>query len=164
MIFAQQTPAKAQAQSILILNAKAHLGTPNSQIGLVEIGAVRATRDAREVGGFNPNVRAIIAYNTDSRVTPTIRANGILTAQIVPQGGRVPGSSSIVQLDGWNWEDAAYKTDNGIHLNWPRMHTRKPTRVVKIRLKTSNLRLCADSSMARKNSLFVPTEQRGCLR
>lgn len=172
-ISAQETPAKAQSQSILILNAKAHLGTgkviensaigfangkitlvtdartnppntgewdkvidaagkeiypgfiaPNTQIGLVEIGAVRATRDAREVGGFNPNVRSIIAYNTDSRVTPTIRANGVLTAQIVPEGGRVPGSSSIVQLDGWNWEDAAYKTDNGIHLNWPRMHTR----------------------------------------
>lgn len=92
-----------------------------SRMGLVEIEAVRSTRDFREVGLMNPNVRAIIAYNTDSRVTPTIRSNGVLMAQIIPSGGRIPGSSSVVQLDAWNWEDAAYATDNGIHLNWPSM-------------------------------------------
>jgi len=26
-----------------------------------------------------------------------------------------------VQLDAWNWEDAAVRTDIGLHLNWPRM-------------------------------------------
>jgi imidazolonepropionase-like amidohydrolase len=31
----------------------------------------------------------------------------------------------VVQLDAWNWEDAAYKTDIGIHLNWPVMTIRK---------------------------------------
>jgi imidazolonepropionase-like amidohydrolase len=92
---------------------------PNTQLGLVEISAVRATRDQREVGGINPNVRAIIAYNTDSEVIPTVRAQGVLMAQTTPQGGLVSGSSTIVQLDAWNWEDAAYKTDDGIHLNWP---------------------------------------------
>ncbi|MEN0006182.1 MAG: amidohydrolase family protein [Bacteroidota bacterium] len=92
---------------------------PNTQLGLVEIGAVRATRDAREVGAINPNVRSIIAYNTDSEVIPTVRAQGVLLAQVTPEGGRVSGSSTIVQLDAWNWEDAAFKTDDGIHLNWP---------------------------------------------
>ncbi|MEM9820906.1 MAG: amidohydrolase family protein [Bacteroidota bacterium] len=96
---------------------------PNSQLGLIEIGAVSATRDADEVGLLNPNVRSIIAYNTDSRVTPTVRSNGVLLAQIVPQGGRISGSSSVVELDAWNWEDAAYRTDDGIHLNWPRAMT-----------------------------------------
>ena len=24
-----------------------------------------------------------------------------------------------MQLDAWNWEDAAYKADDGIHLSWP---------------------------------------------
>jgi len=96
---------------------------PNSQIGLIEIGAVRATRDADEVGSLNPNLRSIIAYNTDSDVTPTVRSNGILIAQVVPQGGFISGTSSIVELDGWNWEDAAYKMDDGIHLNWPSMMT-----------------------------------------
>lgn len=92
---------------------------PNARFGLVEIGAVRSTRDYRETGMMNPNVRSIIAYNTDSRVIPTIRSNGVLLAQITPQGGRISGQSSIVQMDAWNWEDAIYSPDDGIHLNWP---------------------------------------------
>ena len=96
---------------------------PNTQLGLIEIGAVRATRDDREIGGLNPNARAIIAYNTDSHVTPTVRARGVLYAQVVPDGGRLSGQSSVVQLDAWNWEDAAVKTDDGHHLRWPRRRT-----------------------------------------
>lgn len=98
---------------------------PATTIGLDEIEAVRATRDFRETGEINPNVRAIIGYNTDSRVTPTIRSNGILLAQISPRGGLFGGTSSVVQLDAWNWEDAAYKMDDGVHLYWPRMRFRE---------------------------------------
>ena len=94
----------------------------NTQIGLREVDAVRSTRDDSEVGGLNPNVRAIIAYNTDSDVTPTIRSNGVLLAEIVPRGGRISGCASIVELDGWNWEDAAYKMDHAIHVNWPSLY------------------------------------------
>jgi imidazolonepropionase-like amidohydrolase len=91
----------------------------NTTIGLSEIEMVRATNDFAEVGSFNPCVRVLTAYNTDSKVIPTIRSNGVLLAQIVPKGGIISGQSSIMQLDAWNWEDAAYKTDEGIHLNWP---------------------------------------------
>ena len=42
-----------------------------------------------------------------------------LLAQIIPAGTLLPGTSSVVQLDGWNWKDAAYKIDNGIQLGWP---------------------------------------------
>ncbi len=167
-LFAQQTPAFAQSDAVLIMGATAHLGNgkviqnsaigfengklilvadantvridptkyptqinaqgkhvypgfiaPNTTLGLIEIEAVRATNDMREVGSFNPNLRSIIAYNTDSNITPTVRSNGVLMAQVVPQGGRVSGQSTVVQLDAWNWEDAAYATDEGIHLNWP---------------------------------------------
>lgn len=97
----------------------------NTQLGLVEIGAVRATHDEDEVGGFNPNIRSLIAYNTDSRVTPTIRSNGILLAQTVPQGGWISGQSSVVQLDAWNWEDAAVRADDGIWLSWPSWFERR---------------------------------------
>ena len=97
---------------------------PNTQIGLKEIDAVRATRDSREIGSLNPNIRSIIAYNTDSKVTPTVRSNGVLLAQVVPQGSTIPGTSSVVQLDAWNWEDAIVKVDDAIHLNWPSMFTR----------------------------------------
>jgi imidazolonepropionase-like amidohydrolase len=94
---------------------------PNTSIGLIEIGSgVEVASDVREIGDLNPNVRAIAAYNTDSHVIPVLRSNGILLAQIVPTGTLLPGTSSVVQLDAWNWEDAAYKIDNGIQLGWPR--------------------------------------------
>ncbi|HUC79570.1 MAG TPA: amidohydrolase family protein [Flavisolibacter sp.] len=96
----------------------------SSNLGLVEVNSVRATSDAREIGDMNPNLHAIIAYNTDSRVTNTLRPNGILLANIVPEGGMLSGQSSVVQLDAWNWEDAAYKTDNGIHFRMPSLLAR----------------------------------------
>ena len=82
---------------------------------------MRATLDYFEVGELNPNVRALISYNTDSKLIPTVRSNGVLTAMTVPEGGIVTGSSSLMKLAGWNWEDAVYKADVGIHLNWPSM-------------------------------------------
>ena len=91
----------------------------NTILGLNEIDAARPTRDYYETGDYNPNARSLIAYNTDSRITPTVRTNGILLAQIVPQGNIITGSSSVVQLDAWNWQDAAYKADEGIWLNFP---------------------------------------------
>jgi imidazolonepropionase-like amidohydrolase len=97
---------------------------PTSSLGLVEISANRATTDVREIGDLNPNVRAIVAYNTDSKVINTLRSNGILFANVIPQGSLLAGSSSVVQLDAWNWEDAAYKTDAGIHLNLPSLMPR----------------------------------------
>ena len=97
---------------------------PTTNLGLVEISAVRATNDVQELGEFNPNVRSIVAYNTDSKVINTLRSNGILLANIVPQGSLLAGSSSVVQLDAWNWEDAAYKTDAGMHLYMPSMMAR----------------------------------------
>ncbi len=99
--------------------------SPVSNLGLSEIGAVRATVDSREIGEMNPNVRTIIAYNTDSEVIPTLRSNGILLAQITPSGGLISGTSSVVQLDAWNWEDAVIKMDDGIHMSWPTMYRRR---------------------------------------
>ncbi|KPM31698.1 Putative amidohydrolase [Croceitalea dokdonensis DOKDO 023] len=92
---------------------------PAKPLGLVEIDAVRATDDQDEIGGILPHIRSLIAYNAESQVVESMRPNGVLLAQITPQGGRISGTSSIVQFDAWNWEDAAVKTDDGIHLNWP---------------------------------------------
>jgi imidazolonepropionase-like amidohydrolase len=92
---------------------------PNTTLGLTEIDQVKATRDFEEIGDMNPNVRSLIAYNTDSEVTPTVRSMGVLLAEIVPQGGRISGTSSLVVLDAWNWEDATYKGDLAVHVNWP---------------------------------------------
>jgi imidazolonepropionase-like amidohydrolase len=166
------TPAANQSETILIMNAKAHIGNgkviensviglengkiiliadattvridgskykktvnasgkhvypsliaPNTPLGLLEIQSIRASVDLTEIGVMNPSVRSIVAYNTDSQVPPTVRSNGILLAQIVPQGGTISGQSSIVELDAWNWEDAGYKVDNGMHLRWPGLYS-----------------------------------------
>lgn len=97
---------------------------PVSNLGLVEVSSIRSTSDVREIGDMNPEVRSIVAYNTDSKVINTLRSNGILLANIVPQGSFLAGSSSIVQLDAWNWEDAAVKTDAGMHFYMPSLMAR----------------------------------------
>ena len=92
---------------------------PAKTLGLVEIDAVRASKDEDEIGDFIPHVRSLIAYNAESKVVESMRPNGVLIGQIAPSGGLISGTSSIVQFDAWNWEDAAIKVDDGIHLNWP---------------------------------------------
>ena len=89
---------------------------------MADIDAVRATRDFDEVGEFNPHIRSIIAYNTDSPVVPTVRTNGVLVGQITPRGGVISGTSSLVEFDAWNYEDALYKEGDAIHINWPESH------------------------------------------
>lgn len=98
---------------------------PNTTLGLQEVASIRATQDVAEEGDINASVRAAIAYNTDSEFILTHRFNGILTAQVTPDGGLVSGSSSVMKLDGWNWEDAVLKTDDGLHLRWPSLRIRR---------------------------------------
>ncbi len=111
-----------------VINAKGKHVYPgfiaaNTTLGLVEIDAVKATNDQDEIGIMNPHIRSLIAYNAESKVVESMRPNGVLMAQITPRGGVLSGTSSVVQLDAWNWEDAAIKTDDGIHMNWPSSFT-----------------------------------------
>lgn len=97
---------------------------PNSTLGLQEIGAVRASRDLREIGKFTPNVRSKVAFNTDSDILPTITCNGVLVGQITPRGGYISGTSSVMYLDERNWEEAAISSDEGIHVYLPSRYRR----------------------------------------
>jgi imidazolonepropionase-like amidohydrolase len=115
-------PATTGAEIINATGKQVYPGfiCPVTTLGLIEVEeGARGTVDDEETGDLNPNVRSIVAYNTDSKVIPTVRSNGILLAQPTPNGSLLAGQSSVVQLDGWNWEDAAYKTDVALHLNWP---------------------------------------------
>lgn len=113
------------AQDAKVVDAKGKqvypgLILPVTDLGLKEIAnGVRGSNDYEEIGDLNPSIRSIVAYNTDSKIIGTLRANGILLASVTPQGGTISGSSSVVQLDAWNYEDAAYKMDGAIHLNLP---------------------------------------------
>jgi len=95
----------------------------NSNLGLVEVNSVRASVDDDESGSYLPNIRSIIAYNAESKAVESMRPNGVLLAQIAPNGGVISGSSSVVQLDAWNWEDAVISYDQGVHINWPSPYT-----------------------------------------
>lgn len=96
----------------------------NNILGLHDAEAVRATRDFSDVGNINPHIRALIAYNTDNLIIPTVKTNGILYTQVTPRNNLISGSSSIMALEGSNWEDAVLKKDDGIHLNFPKLNTK----------------------------------------
>ncbi|MBU2906032.1 amidohydrolase family protein [Arenibacter algicola] len=90
-----------------------------ASLGLIEVDAVRASNDKDEIGELIPHVRSLIAYNAESKVVESMRPNGVLLGQISPKGGTISGTSSVMQFDAWNWEDAVVKADDGIHLSWP---------------------------------------------
>jgi imidazolonepropionase-like amidohydrolase len=92
-----------------------------NELGLLEIPSVRATRDAAEVGQINPNVRAEVAVNPDSELIPVTRTNGVLLNLTVPSGGLITGTSALMQLDGWTWEDMTVRAPVAMHIAWPRM-------------------------------------------
>ena len=117
-----QTFAKQDWDTIINCNGQhfyPSLVSANNTLGLTEIDAVRATRDFNDVGDWNPHVRAQVAYNVESKVVETTRTNGVLLVQATPRGGWISGSSAVMKLSGWNWEDATVLADDGIHLNWP---------------------------------------------
>lgn len=97
---------------------------PNTTLGLVEISSVRATNDQDEIGDMLPHIRSLVAYNAESKIVESMRPNGVLIGQITPRGSRISGTSSIVQFDAWNWEDAVIKENDGIHINWPNSFSR----------------------------------------
>lgn len=96
----------------------------NNTLGLVEIEATKATDDTQEANDITPEIRSLISFNTDSHVIPTVRTNGILLTQPVLKSGTISCTSSIVNLDAWNWEDAVEEKDNVLHMAWPEISTR----------------------------------------
>ncbi len=92
---------------------------PVAALGLLEIDAVRATRDTTEVGEFTPDVYAWVAVHPDSELIPVARANGFTHAQATPLGGIVRGHSAVFALDGWTIEDVAVNRAAALHVTWP---------------------------------------------
>ncbi len=92
-----------------------------THLGLVEISAVKASSDQTETGRINPNVQTRVAINPDSEAIPVARSNGVLTVLTAPSGGLISGTSAVVQLDGWTWEEMTLKPSVAVHVRWPRM-------------------------------------------
>ena len=104
---------------------------PVTQIGLEEVGAVKATVDTVETGEFNPDVTAATAFNADSAHVDVTRAAGITEVLTVPGalggfgGGNstIGGNASAVNLGGWNINDMVIDRHAAMELTWPSIST-----------------------------------------
>lgn len=89
------------------------------QTGLSEIGSVRATEDHNETGDVTPEAFAAVSVNPDSTLIPVTRANGILLQGVFPTGGLIPGRASVMQMEGWTYEDMTVDADVGLVVGFP---------------------------------------------
>jgi len=90
-----------------------------STVGITEIGSVDVSNDIEEIGDFNPNVRAEVAVNAESRHIGTTRSAGVLVAFSTPGGGVISGLSSAMSLEGWTWEEMSMEGAAALNVNWP---------------------------------------------
>ena len=96
-----------------------------STVGISEIGAVDVSSDVNELGDFNPNVRAAVAVNAESRHIGTTRTAGVLVTLTTPGGGLISGMSSAMNLEGWSWEEMSLESAAALNVNWPNPNPRR---------------------------------------
>jgi imidazolonepropionase-like amidohydrolase len=144
----------AGARRIDVRGRRVYPGLINaySNLGLVEIGAVRATRDYSETGSVNPNVKAEVAVNPDSELIPVTRSGGVLLSLSAPTGGLISGTSAVIQLDGWTWEEMTLRAPVGMHVQWPGM---RPPAHWKASLSKPESTTSRDAALARLEQTFA---------
>jgi imidazolonepropionase-like amidohydrolase len=95
-----EIPADADVMELDGKHVYPGMTDPYTSLGLVEIGAVPASRDDREVGEYNPHIRAVAAANPHSAAIGVARAAGVTTALTSLGSGDVVGTGSVIQLSG----------------------------------------------------------------
>ncbi|MEX2471522.1 MAG: amidohydrolase family protein [Gemmatimonadota bacterium] len=114
-----QVPAGARVVDVAGKHLYPGLIDAYTTVGISEIGAVGVSSDVNELGDFNPNVRAEVAVNAESRHIGTTRTAGVLVALSTPGGGLVSGMSSALNLEGWTWEEMSLDGTAALNVNWP---------------------------------------------
>lgn len=125
---AAAVPDRAGADVVQLKGKHVYPGliAAHTAMGLAEVSSVRATLDLTETGPLNPNARALVAVNADSELIPVARANGVLAALSVPRAGAtglIGGTSAVIQLDGWTWEEMAVEREAGLHVFLPSLRS-----------------------------------------
>lgn len=117
----RDVPIPAGARRIDISGKEVYPGLIDaySAMGLFEIGGFGQTIDLNELGRVNPNVRAEVAFNPESRHIGVARSNGVLVTVSSPEGGLVSGLAAAMMLDGWTWEQMTLRSGAGLVVNWP---------------------------------------------
>jgi imidazolonepropionase-like amidohydrolase len=132
-----------------------------TQLGLVEISAVRASVDTTEIGEINPEARADLAVNFDSEILPVTRSSGVLVAGITPIGGIVSGAVSALKLDGWTREDTALRSPAAVTVFWPNLRVdRSPDARFSARVQEKR----RDESLRRLKEAFAAAKAYGKAR
>ena len=91
-----------------------------TQLGLIEVSAVDAANHGREVGDFNPHIRAFSGVDMNAVAIPVTRVSGVTTVITYPQGSLVTGMAFLMNLYGYVSDSASVKPDAGLYLNFPR--------------------------------------------
>jgi imidazolonepropionase-like amidohydrolase len=91
----------------------------HTAMGLFEIGGFTQTIDLNELGTVNPNVRAQVAFNPETRHTSPARSQGVLIANSSPAGGLIAGQAAAMMMDGWTWEEMTLAAPTAMIVNWP---------------------------------------------
>lgn len=132
-----------------------------TDLGLVEIGAVRATVDTVETGELNPQARADFAMNFDSELLPVTRSAGVLVSGVTPTGGIVSGTGAVMKLDGWTREDAAIRSPAYVTVTWPSLAIdRSPQARFSVRIQEKR----RDEAVAKLKDLFAEARAYGTAR
>jgi imidazolonepropionase-like amidohydrolase len=108
-----------------------------TNVGLAEIESLRDTVDLDEIGTFNPELRAEVAFNPSSEHVEVTRASGITSVITLPgsgaRGGRGGGAGSVItgqgalmHLDGWTWEEMAVKPSAVMEMVFPALNSGVP--------------------------------------
>ena len=89
-----------------------------TNVGLSEISSERETVDLDEIGPFNPELKAEVAFNPSSEHVEVTRASGITSVISLPGSGSrgsrnstetnvINGQAALMHLAGWTWEEMA---------------------------------------------------------
>ncbi len=108
-----------------------------TNVGLSEISALRDTVDLDEIGLFNPELRAEVAFNPTSEHVEVVRASGITTVVSLPGSGArsfrnsgpgtvITGQGALMHLAGWTWEEMAVKRSALMDVLFPQIQTVPP--------------------------------------
>jgi len=89
-----------------------------NSIGLNEVSPVGQMVDNRELGNFQPDLRALTGLWMQSEHIPVARAGGITTLMSKPVGGTISGQSAVVHLNGWTADDMSAGVE-ALCLNFP---------------------------------------------
>jgi len=91
----------------------------NTVLGISEIDSVAGSVDVVETGDVNADVDVSLAVDAASTHFPVARSGGITHAVVLPRGGMVAGTTSVMRTDGWTWEEMAGVRKQSLVVRWP---------------------------------------------